>query len=556
MTISNTNNRIQYIGNGVSTSFDFPYVFYNKNELSVISTDTTTSLDTTLIADTDYTITATFDNETSSYKDGGSIIISPAPTSTRRITIFRTLPIVQETDYTPNDSFPEESHETALDKQILISQQLQDGFNRCLKVAESSTITDITLPPPEASKLLGWNDNADAIENKELTGLPAFTGYNNHFLQINSDASAIKYNNTSSQRTALGLGNLAIRDTVNSSYIDNSSVITTKIADNNVSLAKIVDGTANQILTTDASGNPIYVNQQTGFNKPFGTTAGTVCQGDDARIVSLTTPVYSHTTKTANYTATSNDYYIDCNTAGGTFTLSLYTAIGNAGKTLVIGCYGSNQVIIDPFGAQTIDGYTAYGLQSDTSITIMSDGTNWRIVSSLIGNTLLSVNANSVASVEFINLFNSIFTHYELTFIDVMPSSATGVPLKLQVSHNGGSSYISTSSYFNTEITNDYDNVSYPHTSVFLTKDNSSSNAPASNATQGVTGCTKIYNPTSTTRQKWFRTETSYKSSGDSHKWGYNYNADYNSTSAINAIKISFSAGNIASGKMTLRGFR
>ena len=43
--------------------------------------------------------------------------------------------------------------------------------------------------------------------------------------------------------------------------LGNNAIQTAEIQDNNVTLAKIADGAANQILTTDALGNPQYENK-------------------------------------------------------------------------------------------------------------------------------------------------------------------------------------------------------------------------------------------------------------------------------------------------------
>jgi len=167
-----------------------------------------------------------------------------------------------------------------------------------------------------------------------------------------------------------------------------------------------------------------------------------------------------------------------------------------------------------------------------------------------------SVNASNAASVEFINKFTSDYSYYELDFLDIMPSSATGVNLKLQVSHDGGSSYISSASYqsFSTT-TNAYSNVSYADTYLALTNTSSVAvNNPSSASDVGCTGFTNIYNPMSTSRLKQFQTQTKFYGASNGETWNYYYSQAYNSISAIDAIKISFSAGNIASGKFNLYG--
>jgi hypothetical protein len=83
----------------------------------------------------------------------------------------------------------------------------------------------------------------------------------------------------------------------------------------------------------------------------------------------------------ATYTATtSDDYFI--NITSGTFTLNLPTAATPYGQVYVIKNSGTGTVTVDPNGSQTIDGATTFTMNvQNGSITIIGDGTNWKIVS-------------------------------------------------------------------------------------------------------------------------------------------------------------------------------
>jgi hypothetical protein len=88
--------------------------------------------------------------------------------------------------------------------------------------------------------------------------------------------------------------------------------------------------------------------------------------------------------KTANYTLTQDDDTVTGDTSGGAFTLTLPTAVNRSGSeyTLKKTDSSANVLTIATTSAQTIDGASnAYlGYQND-SITLVSDGTNWRIAS-------------------------------------------------------------------------------------------------------------------------------------------------------------------------------
>lgn len=88
----------------------------------------------------------------------------------------------------------------------------------------------------------------------------------------------------------------------------------------------------------------------------------------------------SYTARTTTYTAATTDYFIDC--TSGTFTVNLFTAVGNTGRILIIKNSGTGTITVDPSGTQTIDGATTQTLSTQWSrVHIISDGANWKIIS-------------------------------------------------------------------------------------------------------------------------------------------------------------------------------
>jgi hypothetical protein len=88
----------------------------------------------------------------------------------------------------------------------------------------------------------------------------------------------------------------------------------------------------------------------------------------------------AYVTKTGAYTATNDDYVIDC--TSGSFTVTLPASSGRTGRILIIKNSGTGIITVDGNGSETIDGNTTYNLsiQYDV-IQIVSDGTNWKIIS-------------------------------------------------------------------------------------------------------------------------------------------------------------------------------
>ncbi len=101
------------------------------------------------------------------------------------------------------------------------------------------------------------------------------------------------------------------------------------------------------------------------------------------RIVDRTDVNADVTSKTSNYTALETDDLILCNATGGAFTITLYTAVGNNGRGIVIKKTDSsvNTVEIDGDGAETIDGESTMDLNfQNSSIVLISDNSNWVII--------------------------------------------------------------------------------------------------------------------------------------------------------------------------------
>ena len=63
--------------------------------------------------------------------------------------------------------------EDALDRLTMMVQQINDGLSRAVRVAASVyPAVNTELPDPEASKLIGWNTLATALQNYEASALP------------------------------------------------------------------------------------------------------------------------------------------------------------------------------------------------------------------------------------------------------------------------------------------------------------------------------------------------------------------------------------------------
>ena len=146
MTISTTDSRISYNGNGVTTVFSFPYRFLANGDLVVVEV-AADGTETVKTITTHYTITGAGDDA------GGSVTMLVAPASGTRLIIYRDTDIVQETDYISGDPFPAETHERALDRLTMILQEIGSDADRSIKVPVGDSSSLNTVLPASANRL-------------------------------------------------------------------------------------------------------------------------------------------------------------------------------------------------------------------------------------------------------------------------------------------------------------------------------------------------------------------------------------------------------------------
>lgn len=159
MTVPADINRITYTGNDSTDTYAYPFKIFEDTDLQVYEVLIETGVATLLELTTDYTVDGVGDDE------GGNVVLVDGDLpSTKELLIVRSIPITQETDYEAGGPLPSEAHEDALDRIVMICQQLQEQIDRALKVAIQSEVS-LEFPQPEAGKALRWNDDADGLEN-------------------------------------------------------------------------------------------------------------------------------------------------------------------------------------------------------------------------------------------------------------------------------------------------------------------------------------------------------------------------------------------------------
>jgi len=140
-----------YAGAGTTGPFTVNFRFLDQTHLRVIRTDGTG--EHVLVLNTDYTVAGT-GNPT------GSVTLAIALPIGQTLTIIRNVPKTQEADYVQNDDFPAQSHEDALDKLTMITQQVQEVVDRTVTFPASdsaSATAELPVASLRANNLLGFD---------------------------------------------------------------------------------------------------------------------------------------------------------------------------------------------------------------------------------------------------------------------------------------------------------------------------------------------------------------------------------------------------------------
>jgi len=161
MTVETTTRKQSFDGGQSELEFSFRALPNSPSDIKVKAVLTSTGAETDLDYGDDYTVDINSDGV------GGTVTISPTYSTLYTYTVYRETTTTQESDYEDYNQFPADTLETDLDRLMMIAQERSEDIDRAVKLAISSSLSDITLPAPSASTLLGWNSDGDGLENKQ-----------------------------------------------------------------------------------------------------------------------------------------------------------------------------------------------------------------------------------------------------------------------------------------------------------------------------------------------------------------------------------------------------
>jgi Pectate lyase superfamily protein len=177
MTVPATPRRAgPFNGNDSATSFPFTFKVSAKEDIQVELTDVGAVI-IPLVLDSDYSVTLNGDQDAS---PGGSVTypISGDPLATgEKLVVLGALANAQLTDLPAGGAYRAKVVEDALDRQVILIQQLAELLSRALTLPATAATADTTLPAPESDKLIGWNTAGTALVNLNASVLASIVAF-------------------------------------------------------------------------------------------------------------------------------------------------------------------------------------------------------------------------------------------------------------------------------------------------------------------------------------------------------------------------------------------
>jgi len=164
MTVSSSTNKVSFNGDGSTTVFAYAFKVFDQDDLTVILRSSN-GTETTQTITTDYTVSGVGN------AGGGNVTMLTAPATGETLTVLREQPLTQGLDLVPNDPFPAQSLEDALDKLTFMVQTHEEELNRAIKASKTNTITstEFTVNAVDrANKVFAFDSSGELSIAQEL----------------------------------------------------------------------------------------------------------------------------------------------------------------------------------------------------------------------------------------------------------------------------------------------------------------------------------------------------------------------------------------------------
>jgi len=164
MTVSSSTSKVSYNGDGSTTVFAYTFKTFDEDDLTVVLRSST-GTETTQTITTHYTVSGVGN------AGGGNVTMLTAPAAGETLTILREQPLTQGLDLVPNDPFPAQSLEDALDKLTFMVQTHSEELDRAIKASKTNTITstEFTVNATDrANKVFAFDSSGELSIAQEL----------------------------------------------------------------------------------------------------------------------------------------------------------------------------------------------------------------------------------------------------------------------------------------------------------------------------------------------------------------------------------------------------
>ncbi|ARJ66199.1 hypothetical protein WV31_11285 [Magnetospirillum sp. ME-1] len=145
---------VQDSADGSRKVFDFPFPIFTAADLEVLVGG--------------HPATGGFSIRGAGSSEGGAVVFATAPADGQRITIRRRQTYARTDDFLDERAPTPHELNDVVDQTVAALQELAEESGRAIKRSAGSDLSrpvDLTLPEPEAGKVLGWNGSADALVN-------------------------------------------------------------------------------------------------------------------------------------------------------------------------------------------------------------------------------------------------------------------------------------------------------------------------------------------------------------------------------------------------------
>jgi hypothetical protein len=317
------------------------------------------------------------------------------------------------------------------------------GSLATLSTVVSGNISDGTIVDADISGSAAINSTKISFANDSLSGDKIDGGTISNFASTGIDDNA-----SSLAVTINSSGNVGVGTTAPAAMLSVGSSSQFQVSSSG-DLAKINDvaygwpasqGGAGTVLSNDGSGTLSW----TAAAAQWAASGSDIYYSSGKTGIGTSTPTSSlHVAgslavqlaaKTANYTLTAADNVILGNASGGSFTLTLPTAVGIAGRTYTLKKVDSsvNAITVATTSAQTIDSSSTWSLSNQYQyVMVISDGANWSVIGSATGTA------------------SSLFSFSTFTFTPCSATGRLGPLLANCTSAYSSATWASNTSFFN-----------------------------------------------------------------------------------------------------------